>query len=118
MNKSSGSLKRFFVGLWKIFSVAKRITLNLIFIVVVVAFIGLLSSGKNEIIVPNQSALVLNIQGDLVEQKRYVDPMDAFLNKAVNQQEEDKLDELFIPVESELKKVVAGLETVLADKLG
>lgn len=89
MNKSSGSLKRFFVGIWKVFSAAKHITLNVIFIVVVIAFIGLLSSGNNEIIVPDQSALVLNIQGDLVEQKRYVDPMDAFLNKAVNQKEEN-----------------------------
>jgi protease IV len=88
MQSRPSSFKRFFGGIWKVISTTKSIISNLIFFLVLFLFIGLLTSGGEEIHVPNNSALVLNLRGDLVEQKRYVDPMDTFMAEALGQQEE------------------------------
>ena len=38
---------------------------------------------------PNNSALVLNITGDIVEQKRSIDPMDAFIAEALEEKQKN-----------------------------
>ncbi len=88
MQNKPSSFKRFFGGIWKVITTTKSIISNLIFFLVLFLFIGLISSGGDKVTVPNESALVLNLQGDLVEQKRYVDPMDAFVAQALDQKEE------------------------------
>lgn len=88
MQSRPSSFKRFFGGIWQVISTTKSIISNLVFFLVLFLFIGLLTSGGEEIYVPDNSALVLNLRGDLVEQKRYVDPMDAFMAEALDQQEE------------------------------
>ncbi|GAA6173415.1 signal peptide peptidase SppA [Colwellia sp. KU-HH00111] len=48
----------------------------------------MLVSDGNKITVPEKTALVLNLVGDLVEQKQEVSPMDAFLTNALGEEEE------------------------------
>ncbi len=48
-------------------------------------FFTLISSDQGVVTVPNGSALVLNISGNVVEQKYEIDPIDAFLNEAIDQ---------------------------------
>jgi protease-4 len=55
--------------------------LNILFFILFFTFIGLLSSGDEAIEVPKKTALVLNLVGDIVEQKRNIDPMEAFFLK-------------------------------------
>lgn len=89
MNDNPGVMKRFFNSVWKIFNLTRLVVLNLLFFILFFTFIGLLSSGDKIIEVPNKTALVLNLVGDIVEQKRNIDPMEAFLLEASDQPEEN-----------------------------
>lgn len=70
--------------LWRIINNTRKLLLNLIFFVFIIAII-VSSGGKNDIEAPSNAALVVNIQGDLVEQKKRSNPLDE-LSKDVSGQ--------------------------------
>ncbi len=83
-------IKNIFCKIWTILNTSRKIIINLIFFTVLIIFFSaLLSSDNEKVTVPNSSALVLNLYGDIVEQKREVDPVNAFLNQAMDQREDD-----------------------------
>ena len=88
MNNNPGIIKRFFSSLWRILSFTRSLVVNLIFFILLFAFIGVLSSGEEQLQVPDKTALILNLVGDVVEQKREVDPMEAFLSEAMEQKDD------------------------------
>ena len=79
-------IKKLFKTLWTIINTSRKVLLNVIFLLILFAFIG--ATGQEEIKIPESTALVLNLNGDIVEQKREVDPMSVFMNEALGQQEE------------------------------
>ncbi|MFD2166773.1 signal peptide peptidase SppA [Thalassotalea euphylliae] len=89
MNKKRGLFSRFFGGVFSVLNTTRIVVINAVFLLVVFLFIIMLTTDDTQITVPNNSALVLNLRGDLVEQKVAVDPMDAFLNEAFNRREEN-----------------------------
>ncbi|PKI15990.1 signal peptide peptidase SppA [Colwellia sp. 12G3] len=88
MNNNPGIIKRFVSSLWSVLSFTRSLIVNLVFFILLFAFIGVFSSGEEQFQVPEKTALVLNIVGDVVEQKREVDPMDAFLSEAMEQKDD------------------------------
>jgi len=88
MSKLVNLFKRLFLGIWRLFTFTRSVILNVFFILIFLGFIAMLVSDRDQIIVPNESALVLNLIGDLVEQKREINPMDAFLLEALDQKDE------------------------------
>ena len=88
MSKLVNLFKRIFIGIWRLFTLTRSVVLNTIFIVIFISFIVMLGSDRDQIIVPNESALVLNLMGDLVEQKREINPMDAFLLEALDEKDD------------------------------
>ena len=89
MQQRPSSIKLFFRGIGKVFSTVRSIVSNLIFFVLLITFIVLISSSEPPIQVPNGSALVLNPVGNLVEEKTYVDPMDALMTEALGGNQEN-----------------------------
>ncbi len=89
MNNKPSFIKRIFSTLWRLITLTRSVIVNLVFFVLLIAFIGVLSSGDEKITVPEKTALVLNLVGDIVEQKREVNPMDAFLLEAMDQKEDN-----------------------------
>ena len=89
MSKLVNLCKRIVSGIWGLFTLTRSVVLNSIFILLFVGFLIAIFSDADQIIVPNKSALVLNLQGDLVEQKREVNPMDAFLMEALDEKEDN-----------------------------
>ena len=89
MNKKPGIIKRIFSSLWAVLSFSRSVVVNLVFFVLLFGFIAVISSGEEQIKVPDKTALVLNLVGDIVEQKREIDPMEAFLSEAMEQQEDN-----------------------------
>lgn len=85
MNKLLNLFKRISLGIWRLFSLTRSVILNLIFIVILVSFFAFFTSESDEIEIPNHSALVLNLIGEVVEQKHEVNPMDAFLLEALDE---------------------------------
>ncbi len=88
MNNNPGIIKRSFSALWRALTFTRSLVVNLVFFVLLFTLIGVITSGEQQIEVPEKTALVLNLVGDVVEQKREVDPMDAFLTEALEQQED------------------------------
>lgn len=80
--------KSFFVGLWTILNVSRKVFFNLIFIGLAFFIIAALLSDDGKVTVPADSALVLNLNGDLVIQEHTVDPFDEFMREAFDQQED------------------------------
>lgn len=78
--KKPGILRRFFGGIWRAISLLRHITFNLIFALVFIFILISIFSGDDKVEVPESAALVLNLSGDLVEEKRYVDPVDQVLS--------------------------------------
>ena len=94
MNNNPGIIKRIFSSLWRALTFTRFVVVNLIFCSLFFTFIGAgiiiaLSGGDEQIQVPEKTALVLNLVGDVVEQKREVDPMEAFLTEAMEQKEDN-----------------------------
>lgn len=87
MNESkSGSSRGFFRFIWDAVNFSRRLLVNLIFILLVVLFIGAMMAGKEEVLVPKSAALVFNPVGRVVEQLSYSDPAQQLLNEQVGGQ--------------------------------
>ena len=71
-----GKLFRFLNGI-------RKIILNVIFFVLLAVLVGVFMSGEEPVEVPEQSMLVLNLNGILVEEYTWVDPIDKFVNNSL-----------------------------------
>lgn len=81
MSAKPSFLKRMFLLLWNTVNTIRKLIINFIFFgILAIICVALLSSG-DEIIVEDQSALVLNLSGSIVDQKHYVDPFEAALTQ-------------------------------------
>jgi protease-4 len=88
MNENPSIIKRLSSALWGIINTTRKVIVNLVFFAIFIAFIAALNSGADKIPVPNNTALVLNLSGDIVEQKRDIDPLDAFMAEAFEQKKD------------------------------
>jgi protease-4 len=89
MNNNPGIIKRIFSSLWRALTFTRSVVVNLVFFILLFAFIGVITNSDEQIQVPEKTALVLNLVGDVVEQKREVDPMEAFLTEAMEEKEDN-----------------------------
>jgi protease-4 len=88
MNNNPGVVRRILSSFWHALTFIRTVAVNLVFFLLLFTFIALVTSGDEQVQVPEKTAIVLNLVGDIVEQKREVDPMQAFLTEAFEQQEE------------------------------
>lgn len=88
MSKIVDFFKYILLSVWRLFTLTRSVVLNLIFFLLFIGIISMLDNDAEQIIVPNNSALVLNLVGDLVEQKRDVNAIDAFLLEALDEKNE------------------------------
>ncbi|KZN44163.1 hypothetical protein N482_17340 [Pseudoalteromonas luteoviolacea NCIMB 1942] len=76
-------IAKLFKGIWHALNFSRRLIVNLVFVALIVVFVAAIMSSDEEILVPQESVLRLNLSGVLVEQLTYVDPLDAALNDAM-----------------------------------
>ena len=99
-----GFIRRFFLGLWRLLDFSRRLVLNVLFMVIVaVLLIAWFSSDRPPRLEPD-TALVLNLQGDLVEEYR-IGPREAALAEAFGEQR----------FETRLRDVLAALDHATRD---
>ncbi len=108
-SKSKGLIliKKAVKATWDGINFSRRLVVNIIFIAIIIAIIASISSDDNEILVPDGSVLTLNLNGYLVEQKRYVDPLDAALAESMGGSDE--------PAEILVDDVVAVINNAAKD---
>lgn len=69
----------FFKGLWKLITFTRLALANLLFLVAIAVIYFVYFHAEPTVPkVPKASALILNLSGPLVEQPRYINPMDSF----------------------------------------
>ncbi|MGJ8674892.1 MAG: signal peptide peptidase SppA [Pseudoalteromonas sp.] len=86
MSEKKSWTKSFFIGSWNVINFTRKFVLNIIFFIILIAvLIGISNSGVEKAIVPSSSALVLNLSGNLVIEKQYVDPAEKFAAEAFGQ---------------------------------
>mgnify|MGYP000754810741 CR=1 FL=1 len=88
MNENKSTFARITAGIFSLVNTARKIIINLVFFTLLLIFFIALNSDEENITVPQNSALLLNLHGDIVEQKHDIDPMDAFISEALEQPEQ------------------------------
>ncbi len=77
----------FFKGIWKLITFTRLALANLLFLVTIaVIYFVYFHAAPTAPQVPKASALILNLSGPLVEQPRYVNPMDSFTGSLLGQE--------------------------------
>ena len=75
-----------FKGIWKLITFVRVALVNLIFLLsIAVIYFVYFHSDTAPPTVPQQSALVLNLSGPIVEQSRYINPMDSVTGSLLGQ---------------------------------
>jgi protease-4 len=81
-------IAKIFKGIWTGINFSRRLILNILFLALVIfVFIGI-NSDDDTIIVQNGSVLRLNINGPIVEEKTYIDPIENAINDATASNEQ------------------------------
>ncbi|MDO6678858.1 signal peptide peptidase SppA [Shewanella sp. 4_MG-2023] len=81
MSAKPSLIKRFFGFIWKTINGIRKLILNIIFFGIIAMIIMAMTS-EEEITIEDQSALVLNLSGSIVDQKRHVDPIEAIFKQS------------------------------------
>ena len=98
-----GPARRFFRGAWRFVDVSRRVVLNLVFLaILLVVIVGLVKSGPSAL--ADKTALVLNIDGTIGEQKA-----GTLRSTALDQVRGDSQQKI------QLRDVIAVLDTAAAD---
>jgi len=84
------NIKQFFSFLWKVLSTVRNALANIFFLIVLIVFLTFIFSGEEETLKQN-SVLVINPAGTLVEEKAANEPTEALLKKLG--QDTGKVDE-------------------------
>ncbi|EGR0760519.1 signal peptide peptidase SppA [Vibrio parahaemolyticus] len=67
-----------FKGIWKSITFIRLALANLIFLLIIAVFyFAFTYTGEGRPVIEKESALVMNLSGPIVEQRRYVNPMDS-----------------------------------------
>ncbi|MGS2721292.1 signal peptide peptidase SppA [Paraglaciecola aestuariivivens] len=89
MSSGKSWTKSLFVGLWTGLNFSRKLFFNLIFIVICIVIISALMKDDNKIVVPLDSALILELNGDLVIEKQAVDPFSEFIEEAFEEEDDN-----------------------------
>ncbi|SEH88493.1 protease-4 [Rheinheimera pacifica] len=87
-DKKPGLIRRLFGTIARVYRGFRSVILNLLFICIVALIAVSIFSGDDTIKVPPTAALVLNLTGDLVEEKRWTDPIATAINESLGGQED------------------------------
>jgi protease IV len=83
-----GLFRRLFGAIWGGFKLIRNLVLNVIFLMLFVGLLSVIFSGESKVEVPPTAALVLKLNGDLVEEQSWVDPVEAIINESAGGNEE------------------------------
>ena len=83
-----GFIRRLLHSVWQGFRFIRNFVLNFVFALLFIGFIAVLFSDKEQVEVNDKTALVLNLKGDLVEEKQWVDPVEKAINESTGSEDE------------------------------
>lgn len=81
--------KSLFIGLWTVLNFCRKLFFNIIFIVIFVGLLIVIMREEDPLTVNADSALYLNLYGNLVIEKEAVDPFEQFMQEAFGEEPEN-----------------------------
>ncbi|QDE31133.1 signal peptide peptidase SppA [Shewanella polaris] len=81
MSAKPSFLKRMFLLLWNTVNGIRKFIINIIFFGLLAVIAVALLNSEEDVVVEDQSTLVLNLSGSIVDQKHYVDPIEMALSQ-------------------------------------
>jgi len=75
-------LAKIFKGIWTGINFSRRLVLNILFLLLVILFFVAITGEEDKVKVADGTVLRLNLNGPIVEEKTYVDPVEAAINDA------------------------------------
>ena len=96
-----------FKKLFGLINTIRKIIVNIVFFIVLIIVISLFAADEEPIRVPDNGVLVLELNGRLVEEKTWVDPVDAFFD--------EMLGGSGAPAEVLVNDVVSAIENAATD---
>lgn len=100
--------KSLFIGLWTVLNFCRKLFFNIIFLVIAIAIVVAITTEKKPVTVNSNSALYVNLNGNLVIEKEGVEPFQQFMQE-VFEEEPDNPEVL-------VRDVVKALENAKHDR--
>ncbi len=114
--QSPGVIRRFFRGLWNALNFTRRLVFNLIFLALLIVFVGALFAGRPG--VASRTALVLDPQGSIVEQYSGDPGQRALSGLSGNQAKEVQLRDLLRVIDAAAKDARIERLVLVPDEIG
>ncbi|CCQ12062.1 Protease IV [Pseudoalteromonas luteoviolacea B = ATCC 29581] len=113
-------IKAVFRFLWNALNFSRKLIINLVFFGILIAiFFSIEDQEQSQVKIANESALVLSLSGILVEEKRYMDPVEAAFNDFNDDKEPQEIlvDDVVKTIESaandsRIKVLVLDVQTL------
>ena len=120
MSANKSWTKSFFSGIWSLLGFVRNLFLNVVVIALIVFIGATILSDEGKIKVPKDSALVLNLSGNIVIQKEGVEPFDQFMQEAFDQRDDNPevlLQDVLLAIDnakqdSRIKALILDLESM------
>ncbi|WAJ70905.1 signal peptide peptidase SppA [Catenovulum adriaticum] len=117
---TKNGVSRLFSALWGSINFTRKLLLNLLFFGVIAVIIVVISTDKQTFTVPDKTALLLDLSGNIVEQKQTVNPIDNIMMQASgspNQPAETLLSDVLntldaAKTDSRIKAIVLDLKNM------
>lgn len=98
-----GIIRRFFGGLWSALNFTRQLILNLLFLVIAVLLVLAWWASDAPVVVAADSALIINLQGDIVEEYT-IGPREAAVAEALGEQRfETRVRDILLAIDSAAK---------------
>src|SRR5512139_3083919 len=113
-----GFLRRFFAGAWWLLDFSRRLVLNVLFLAVVAVLLVAWFSTDRPLPLDPDTALVLNLQGDLVEEYT-IGPREAAVAEALGEQRfETRLRDVLDAIEHASRDPQITRAVLVLDEMG
>ena len=113
-----GFLRRLFVGAWRLLDFSRRLVLNVLFVAIVAVLLIAWFSSDRPRPLGSDTALVLNLQGDLVEEYT-IGPREAALAEALGEQRfETRLRDVLAAIDHAARDPQVTRAVLVLDEMG
>jgi protease-4 len=113
-----GFLRRLFVGVWRLLDFSRRLVLNVLFVAIVAVLLIAWFSSDRPRPLGSDTALVLNLQGDLVEEYT-IGPREAALAEALGEQRfETRLRDVLAAIDHAARDPQVTRAVLVLDEMG
>jgi protease-4 len=113
-----GFLRRFFVGVWRLLDFSRRLVLNVLFVAIVAVLLIAWFSSDRPRPLESDTALVLNLQGDLVEEYT-IGPREAAVAEALGEQRfETRLRDILAAIDQAARDPQVTRAVLVLDEMG